>query len=145
MSELIEFQNESHSFALLFIDIDDFKQINDSLGHKYGDRALKLLAARMKGSIRETDFLCRLGGDEFILIIKDMNTENELENYAKRLLAIFNHPLRMDNKLYSISCSIGISIYPYHGRDIETLMQNADKIMYQMKKSGKNGYQITKQ
>ncbi|MEM5599495.1 diguanylate cyclase [Niallia circulans] len=56
MSELIEFQNESHSFALLFIDIDDFKQINDSLGHKYGDRALKLLAARMKGSIRETDF-----------------------------------------------------------------------------------------
>ncbi|CAM5610891.1 sensor domain-containing protein [Niallia circulans] len=145
MTELIEVQNESHSFALLFIDIDDFKQINDSLGHKYGDRALKLIAARMKGSIRETDFLCRLGGDEFILLIKDMNTEHELENYAKRILAIFNHPLRMDNKLYSISCSIGISIYPYHGKDIETLMQNADKIMYHMKKSGKNGYQITKQ
>ncbi len=143
LSNLLEDRDEIHTFALLFIDIDDFKQINDTLGHKYGDRALKLIASRMKGSVREQDFLCRLGGDEFILLIKGMNTEQELENYAQRLVAIFSHPLRMDNKLYSITCSIGISIYPNHGKDVETLMQNADKIMYHTKKTGKNGFQIT--
>ncbi|CAI9395593.1 MULTISPECIES: bifunctional diguanylate cyclase/phosphodiesterase [Bacillaceae] len=142
LSNLLEDRDEIHTFALLFIDIDDFKQINDTLGHKYGDRALKLIASRMKGSVREQDFLCRLGGDEFILLIEGMNTEQELENYAQRLVAIFSHPLRMDNKLYSITCSIGISIYPNHGKDVETLMQNADKIMYHMKKTGKNGFQI---
>ncbi|WP_400241472.1 diguanylate cyclase [Niallia sp. JL1B1071] len=143
ISKLIERMDETNTFALLFIDIDDFKQINDTLGHKYGDRALKLIASRMKGSVREHDFLCRLGGDEFILLVEGMKTEQELENYAKRLLSIFNHPLRMDNLFHSITCSIGISIYPTHGKDAETLMQNADKIMYHMKKTGKNGYQIT--
>lgn len=143
ISKLIENKDDSTSFALLFIDIDDFKQINDTLGHKYGDRALKLIAARMKGSVREHDFLCRLGGDEFILLVEGINTEQELKNYAKRLISIFNHPLQMDNILHSITCSIGISIYPNHGNDIETLMQRADKIMYHMKKLGKNGYQIT--
>lgn len=143
ISKLIEDKEDSTSFALLFIDIDDFKQINDTLGHKYGDRALKLIAARMKGSVREHDFLCRLGGDEFILLVEGMNTEQELKNYAKRLISIFNHPLQMDNVFHSITCSIGISIYPNHGNDIETLMQKADKIMYKMKKLGKNGYQIT--
>jgi len=143
ISKLIEDKDEVHTFALLFIDIDDFKQINDTLGHKYGDRALKLIASRMKGSVREHDFLCRIGGDEFILLVEGMNAKEELENYAKRLLSIFKHPLRLDNILQSITCSIGISIYPIHGKDVETLMQNADKIMYHMKKLGKNGYQIT--
>ena len=141
LSTLIE--EKDHTFALLFIDIDDFKLINDTLGHKYGDRALKLIASRMKGSVREHDFLCRLGGDEFILLVDGINKIHELENYAKQLLSIFNHPLRMDDILQSITCSIGISIYPNHGRDVETLMQNADKIMYHMKKLGKNGYRIT--
>ncbi|MCM3362195.1 diguanylate cyclase domain-containing protein [Niallia sp. Sow4_A1] len=143
ISRLMDSKDKEKTFALLFIDIDDFKQINDTLGHKYGDRALKLIAARMKGSVRENDFLCRLGGDEFILLVEGMNTKQEVEDYAKRLISIFNHPLRMDNKLHSITCSIGISIYPDHGKDIETLMQNADKIMYHMKKQGKNGFQIT--
>lgn len=143
ISKLIENKEDGTSFALLFIDIDDFKQINDTLGHKYGDRALKLIATRLKGSVRKHDFLCRLGGDEFILLVEGMNSEQELKNYAKRLISIFNHPFQMDTILHSITCSIGISIYPNHGKDVETLMQKADKIMYHMKKLGKNGYQIT--
>ena len=143
ISQLIEIEQKNNSFALLFIDIDDFKQINDTLGHHYGDIALKLIAARIKGAVREKDFLCRLGGDEFILLVEGFCDLTDLRKYADRLIDIFQHPFRMDKHMRSITCTIGISIYPDHGCDEESLLQKADKIMYQTKRQGKNGYQIT--
>ncbi|WP_193224496.1 bifunctional diguanylate cyclase/phosphodiesterase [Bacillus sp. B1-b2] len=145
IAELIDGRAKKDSFALLFIDIDNFKQINDTLGHHYGDIALKLISSRIKGAVREHDFLCRLGGDEFILLVDGCYELDDLNNYAQRLIDIFKHPFRMDQHICMITCSIGISIYPEHGSDEKSLMRKADKIMYETKRNGKNGYSISEE
>ncbi|HWJ79731.1 MAG TPA: GGDEF domain-containing protein, partial [Niallia sp.] len=143
ITQLIDGNNKTNTFALLFIDIDNFKEINDTYGHKYGDIALKLIASRIKRSIRENDFLCRFGGDEFILLVEGIQELNDLKGYANRLMKIFKHPFCMDTYSLSITCSMGISVYPDHGKDEDILLQKADKIMYQTKQQGKNGFLIT--
>lgn len=126
--------------ALFFIDLDGFKEVNDVYGHYAGDQLLQLVANRLEESVRTGDFVSRQGGDEFILIIEDSQTDH-LEPLAQKIISIIEAPYQlMDAYQVNISASIGISYYPCCGNDINSLIDKADKAMYEVKKKGKNGY-----
>ena len=128
--------------ALFYLDLDQFKLINDNSGHEAGDQLLKLVSKTLECSVRNTDFLSRIGGDEFTLIMPKADKKG-IENVAKKinenLMAI---DFRVGNKVYKISASIGIAIYPYHGVDEHELLSNADLAMYQAKDSGRGQYHL---
>ncbi len=127
--------------ALLFIDLDHFKQINDSLGHDVGDDILKLVTSRLKSSIRDQDTLARLGGDEFTVVIEDLNETQDASLISNKILEILSKPMNVnDNTLY-VSSSIGISIYPNDGQSTQNLLKFADSAMYKAKDEGRNNYQ----
>ncbi|GCD09932.1 EAL domain-containing protein [Clostridium tagluense] len=125
--------------AVFFIDLDDFKNINDTMGHNYGDKLLTYLATQLNSIINENDTLCRLGGDEFILI-HPYYEEAEVEVYAKRLLDLFNDFFQIENKQIYITASVGIAIYPKDGTDMDTILKKADSAMYKAKELGKNRF-----
>lgn len=126
--------------ALMFIDIDNFKDINDTLGHQVGDLLLKEAAGRMLKCLRKLDFLARFGGDEFVLIVSDFESQEEIDEIAKRLTASIRQPFMMQNEAVYVSLSIGIASYPTSCGAYSELVKNADQAMYQVKKSGKNGF-----
>jgi diguanylate cyclase (GGDEF)-like protein/PAS domain S-box-containing protein len=127
--------------ALLFIDLDRFKQINDSLGHDIGDQLLEQVARRMERSVGAHNTLARLGGDEFACIMPQLNDPILAMDLAQRILAIFNEPFTiLDHQLF-LTANIGISIYPHNGTDIHTLQRNADIAMYRIKRRGVSGFQ----
>lgn len=131
----------THSkLAILFIDLDGFKNINDSLGHSMGDLLLKMIASRLMEVIEINDILSRQGGDEFLLILSDIKEINDVINISKILLNVFEDSFQVHNHFLSLSASIGISLYPDHGENFETLFQCADTAMYKAKEQGKNGY-----
>ncbi|WP_296060234.1 EAL domain-containing protein [uncultured Amphritea sp.] len=127
--------------ALLFIDIDEFKEINDSFGHNLGDQLLIKVSERLKHHIRDTDSISRLGGDEFTIIIEDLMNSNDAAIVAQNLLAAFNDPVELEEQLH-ISLSIGISLYPDDAEQPEALLRNADTAMYRAKSAGKNRYEF---
>ncbi len=128
--------------AILFLDLDNFKIINDSLGHNIGDLLLKSIAKRLKNNLDSSDGIYRFGGDEFAIVVtKNVNEENILM-IAKRVMSLVNQPLIIENNDISSSASIGISLYPEDGEDINTLLKNADIAMYSSKMSGKNRYKF---
>jgi diguanylate cyclase (GGDEF)-like protein/PAS domain S-box-containing protein len=125
--------------ALLFIDMDRFKLINDTLGHKAGDELLIEVATRLKNSVRETDIVSRLGGDEFVIILTNILNIKYLSYISKKILTALSKPFYLeDNSETFTSGSIGIALFPQDGRDVETLMKKADTAMYQSKKIGRN-------
>ncbi|MDY0327238.1 MAG: EAL domain-containing protein [Arcobacteraceae bacterium] len=126
--------------AILFIDLDGFKTINDSLGHSFGDIVLKTVAYRLQSCIRATDTLSRHGGDEFVIIIPEINHKDEVEIIAKKIIQEFKKTFEINHQLLSTSASIGIAIYPEHGKNFEQLLQNSDSAMYKAKENGKNTY-----
>jgi diguanylate cyclase (GGDEF)-like protein/PAS domain S-box-containing protein len=130
---------ENWNFALLFLDLDDFKIVNDSLGHHYGDELLRQVAARLEGSLREVDTAGRLGGDEFVVILSN-TTAHGAENVARKIINTFKEPFNVDGKVLSVQTSIGISIYPENGRDSNMLTRHADIAMYQAKSAGRGQY-----
>ncbi|WP_207643858.1 sensor domain-containing protein [Defluviitalea phaphyphila] len=138
---LSEVKQKNQKMAVLFIDLDKFKNINDTLGHNMGDLLLKQAANRLKKSLRETDFICRIGGDEFIILLKDI-TKEHVKKLAQRIVNTFKDPFILNKHILFVTPSIGISIYPDNGIDIETLIKNADDAMYLAKKKGKNNYQF---
>jgi diguanylate cyclase (GGDEF)-like protein/PAS domain S-box-containing protein len=125
--------------AVLFFDLDRFKVINDSLGHKSGDELLCALAGRLRGVLREGDTLARLGGDEFVIVLEDLEHESQAAFFAEGMLAAIAHNLMLNGQTVSPSASMGISMYPRDGHDPATLLKNADIAMYQAKKAGGNG------
>jgi len=127
-------------FGLIYLDLDGFKLINDSLGHIIGDQMLKIVGQRLKKIIRETDTIARLGGDEFGLIITDIREPSILASIAQKIKEAISEPFCIRGYELFITVSIGITIYPDDGRDEVTLMQNADSAMYQAKAEGKNNY-----
>lgn len=129
-------KRHGNGFALLFIDLDDFKIINDSLGHDVGDVLLKEIALRLKNCLRSEDTIARFGGDEFVMIIEDANLDT-INATTKRIEQVLSVPIDLIVKTVYISASIGISLYPSDGIDVETLMKNADNAMYRAKESGK--------
>jgi diguanylate cyclase (GGDEF)-like protein len=126
--------------ALMYLDLDGFKDINDEYGHDVGDDLLKAVAEKLSHLIRKGDTVARLGGDEFTLLIPEFKERNDIEIVAKKILTALQEP--MTARKLTITVSIGISFYPEHGKVFEVLLKNADKAMYQAKKLGKNNYQI---
>lgn len=124
--------------ALLFLDLDQFKQINDLMGHDVGDHLLRAVARRLAQSVRGDDFVSRMGGDEFTFILRGIRSKEEAALVAKRILASFNDPFTVEGGTYRISGSLGISFFPVDGRDAITLVKKADAAMYQAKAAGGN-------
>jgi diguanylate cyclase (GGDEF)-like protein/PAS domain S-box-containing protein len=124
--------------ALLFLDLDHFKHINDSLGHATGDRLLASVANRLKESVRATDTVFRQGGDEFVILLTEISQPQDATLVADKLLAACAQPQLIDAHELRVTSSIGISIYPDDGHDVESVMSNADAAMYQAKQAGGN-------
>ena len=131
-----------YKLAILFLDIDRFKQINDSLGHTVGDRLLRTVAARIRNAIREEDTVARFGGDEFTVLIHIIGKIEDAGKIAQKILDSFKQPITIDEREFVVTSSIGISVYPIDGADSETLIRNADTAMYRAKDLGRNTYQF---
>ena len=131
-------------FAFMFIDLDRFKTINDSLGHQVGDELLKRVAGRLTACVRASDTVARLGGDEFAVLLENFggNDDEGAQQVAEKMIAAMGAPMLIESQHLSTSCSIGISLYPADGKDSATLMKNADVAMYYAKERGRNNYQF---
>jgi diguanylate cyclase (GGDEF)-like protein len=134
----------NNRFALIFLDLDRFKIINDTLGHAIGDDLLKLIAGRLKDSLRETDTVARIGGDEFIVLLVDVADKNDVRTFADKLLRELDAPFLVGPHELFVTTSAGICIYPDDDEDIDMMMQKADIAMYQAKEKGRNNYQFYK-
>lgn len=128
--------------AVIFIDLDHFKQINDSLGHTAGDELLKAVASRLLTCVRHEDTVARLGGDEFILLLEQLKDINAVTRLAEEILATFVTPFEVDGRSFSVSASVGISLYPNDGDNPETLLRNADAAMYRAKAEGRSAFRF---
>jgi len=128
--------------ALLFIDLDNFKEVNDSLGHDIGDKVLKVVAEQFKTCIHKADTLARLGGDEFMVILEDLKKEEDAALLAHKILEISKEPIKVGKHTLHISASIGVSLYPSDTTDILDLLQYADIAMYKAKAKGRNNFQF---
>ena len=139
---LAEARTSRQPFAVMFIDIDRFKNINDSLGHGTGDTLLQEMARRLGMCVRGSDTLARHGGDEFVVVLPRVQDTAQVSQVATKMLAMIEQPLTIDQHLLSVTCSIGIALYPGDGEDAESLMKNADAAMYVAKNSGRNSFQF---
>ena len=135
-------QRHQRSIAVVFIDLDHFKFVNDSLGHNTGDKLLRCVADRLQSTVRGCDTVARLGGDEFAIILNDQAREDVIFRAMQRILATVNAPITIDNRELNVTCSAGISLYPQDGPDLETLLKNADTAMYRAKAHGRNNFQF---
>ncbi|NSL51628.1 EAL domain-containing protein [Bacillus sp. P2(2020)] len=131
-------------FAVLYIDLDRFKFVNDTLGHSYGDLLLQQASQRLKKQIANEHILARMGGDEFVCILQDLQNETEAEHIAQMIISDFSKPFVLCEIEIHISASIGISLFPFDGDDEEVLLTNADSAMYRAKKKGRNQYEKAK-
>ncbi|HUW50647.1 MAG TPA: EAL domain-containing protein [Sulfuricella sp.] len=135
-------QYQHHKAALLLIDLDRFKNINESLNHDFGDHLLQLVAERLGGCIRALDTLARSGGDEFVVLMSEVHNLGEISVMAKAILTAMNQPFQVEGQEIIITSSIGISVYPDDGDDTQTLLKNADVAMYRAKEQGRNNCQF---
>ena len=128
--------------AVLFVDLDGFKPVNDSLGHAIGDAVLQSIATRLRENLRHTDTVSRQGGDEFVILLAEIESASDATLVAEKLLAVLAAPHLVGDRQLDVTASIGISIYPDHGQDAEGLVHRADMIMYEAKKSGGCSYRL---
>ena len=135
-------KRKEESAALLFIDLDRFKIINDTLGHDIGDEVLVEVAKRLKNTLRESDFIARWGGDEFVVILENINQSADSAKTASHLINILKDPIEIGAHSLTTTASIGIALYPENGEDINTLIKHADSAMYLAKETGKNQFQF---
>ena len=133
-----------HKVVVLFLDVDGFKHINDSLGHSVGDKLLQSIAGRLVACVRESDTVSRQGGDEFVVLLSEVEKWEESAIAARRMLQTLAEPHSIDRHDLHVTASIGVSVYPDDGLDAETLIKNADTAMYQAKANGRQGYQFFK-
>lgn len=135
-------ESRQQRLALLFIDLDNFKRVNDSLGHMEGDKVLITVAERINDCLRSTDLVARFGGDEFVVLLGDVHERSDVMAVLMALLAVVEVPVMADGCLLTVTPSIGVSLYPEHGGRVEDLMQHADMAMYQAKAAGRAGYRF---
>jgi diguanylate cyclase (GGDEF)-like protein len=126
--------------GVVFIDLDDFKSVNDTLGHEMGDELIRQISDRLTSSIRKHDTVARFGGDEFLLILNNMIEISDLQKKVGKIVDVFREPFILNEMEYFVTCSAGVSVYPVDGEDSETLIKNADIAMYNSKSNGKNAY-----
>jgi len=127
-----------HVVALLYIDLDNFKPINDTAGHAIGDEVLKTVAARLRENTRSTDICVRIGGDEFVVICTQLDNEEQALEIGNKILKKIMAEIEIDGQRYALGASIGIGLYPRHGDNLNELMKCADSAMYIVKRNGKN-------
>ncbi|HRP97189.1 MAG TPA: EAL domain-containing protein [Rhodocyclaceae bacterium] len=135
-------QRRNGTLAVMFIDVDRFKLVNDTFGHAEGDALLRGVAGRLSATLRRGDTLARLGGDEFTILLPDIETPNDAEVIARKILGAFARPFPLHHGEFRATASVGIAIFPQDGTSAETLTQHADIAMYQVKRSGKNGFRF---
>lgn len=135
-------QRKKKQVALLFIDLDNFKQINDSLGHAVGDKLLQSVAKRLQEGVRVTDTVCRQGGDEFVILLTEIEQRHDAAQVAEKLIAAFALPHVIHECELQITLSIGVSVFPDDCKNVEETFQHADEAMYQAKKNGRDNYQF---
>jgi diguanylate cyclase (GGDEF)-like protein len=129
-------------FAVMFVDLDRFKHINDTLGHGVGDEMIKICGARLTTLLRDTDVVARFGGDEFVLLLENLSGPNDAEVLAEKVLTCCAEPFVIEGRELHVSASVGVSIYPENGADAEALLKNADTAMYRAKERGRNTYRL---
>jgi len=135
-------QRYGHSAAVAFLDLDNFKLVNDSLGHSLGDHLLRAVAARLESSLRAMDTVARLGGDEFVLVLSDHKNAQSVSGELQRIVESFSQPFAVDGRDVFITASVGVALYPQDAKDPESLMKSAELAMYRAKESGRNAYQL---
>ncbi len=138
--EVKKAKRSNHFITLMFLDLDNFKEINDTLGHGIGDLLLKDTAARLVTCVRAEDTVARMGGDEFTIILNNLKDQISTERIAQNILDRFSEPFNLGGEIVYITASIGISVYPVDGTEVEVLLKNADQAMYAVKGQGKNSY-----
>lgn len=142
VKEVFENNESRHHRAVLFIDLDNFKNVNDTLGHDYGDLLLQQVSNQLSSFMTENDFLARTGGDEFLVLRDNVTSRQELESFAKTLISIVETPFDLNGEIAHVSMSLGIAISPEHGQTSNEIITNADIAMYSAKTSGKNAYRF---
>jgi diguanylate cyclase (GGDEF)-like protein len=135
-------QRDDTKLAVLFLDLDHFKGINDSMGHNIGDELLTEVAQRLKNEIRQTDTLARLGGDEFCIVLNNISNNDAVIEVTQNLLKVMNAPVELLNQSFYVTVSVGVAIYPDDGNTPEEMLKNADAAMYHAKEEGRNTYQF---
>lgn len=130
------------SFAVLFMDLDGFKGINDSLGHSVGDSLLIAVGQRIRDCIRGEDMISRIGGDEFVVVMSNLSSPDVVENLAENILGVLRQDFKLDDATLRVTSSIGIAVFPNSGETVDSLMKNADAAMYEAKQSGRNTYRF---
>ena len=138
-------KRHKYKIAVLFMDLNKFKEINDTLGHEAGDQLLKEVAKRLKECTREEDTVARLGGDEFAILLPEIKNSEDTLNIVRKILHKTSEKFSIGKKIIIPSMSIGISIYPDHGKDGDTLLKLADKAMYSAKQKEKDRYEFYNQ
>ncbi|MCT7956927.1 EAL domain-containing protein [Laspinema palackyanum] len=139
---LADTQHRAEMLGVIFLDLDGFKTINDTLGHALGDLLLKIVAERLSRSLPEEDMLARWGGDEFTFLINHLSSAEDVAEISNKILKCFQEPFRLEEQDFYVKASLGIALAPYDGEDVETLLKNADAAMYRAKQQGRNNYQL---
>jgi two-component system cell cycle response regulator len=135
-------RRNTSAMAVLFMDLDGFKQINDTLGHDAGDTLLSLVADRLVAAVRQEDTVARMGGDEFVIGLWELGHPDDVGTLVSKVIQAVSQPYRIQAHDVNITASVGVGIYPLHGEAVETLMKNADLALYEAKRAGKNNYRI---
>jgi diguanylate cyclase (GGDEF)-like protein/PAS domain S-box-containing protein len=141
---LLQAKRTGKTMALLYLDIDDFKVINDTMGHDIGDGFLQSFADRIRGCLREVDMFARMGGDEFTILLPMMDSESHVETVANRIFQSIEEPYELDGHRFHSSISMGIALYPTDGEDSNALLKKVDTALYQVKGKGRNAFQFFK-
>lgn len=128
--------------AVMYLDLDGFKQVNDTLGHDAGDTLLKMVAARLVGAVRQEDTVARLGGDEFVIGLWELSHSDDVSKLALKIIQAVSQPYRIQERSVNITASAGVGIYPTHGEEVEALLKSADLALHEAKRTGKNDYRI---
>ncbi|WP_247747283.1 sensor domain-containing diguanylate cyclase [Alkalihalobacillus sp. BA299] len=134
-------QRNGDKLAIMFLDLDDFKEVNDTYGHDIGDRVLKETAQRLRSCIRSTDTIARLGGDEFTVVLSQLKDDKDAAIIAEKFVKVLNDPFELNGEFIHLSISIGISIYPRDGQEPSYLLKKADMAMYKVKANGKSAFE----
>lgn len=140
---IVHARRNRSTMAVMFLDLDGFKQINDSLGHDGGDTLLRLVADRLVATVRQEDTVARLGGDEFVIALHEAIDVDQVARLVSKVIAAVSQPYDIQGTEVQMTVSVGVSVYPSHGEDVETLMKSADLALYEAKRGGKNDYRIS--
>ena len=139
---LVHARRNKSTMAVVYLDLDGFKQINNTLGHGAGDLLLKMVAARLTATVREEDTVARLGGDEFVIMLWHITSPDDATTVVLKVIQAVTQPYVLDGQTVRVTTSAGIGVYPIHGEEADTLMKCADLAMYEAKRAGKNAYRI---